>query len=328
MARAASDACRCWSVATIQWRRPAAAKRSRAAHPNGPLAPGTVPIGKLTMTRSGAGTWPVRRCSGSHARRAWRLGPSASMRMPRVFRHGPCTDPAPASSIFACPTWNDVWPRVARTTLLCGASCESGVSQAAPGRCIAGWARGGRHRPGPAHMRAATGRWTKGNQLGPRSPVLVLPTVPQLAWLLVQPTTSPGITDMAMAARVEQDEQAAAVVQLARRFTALVRACGVASWRDGHAPADPIAELDAWLVKARASRAPATATFAAWLEADGAAVRAVLTLLEQRPGQRPDQPHQAPETTKLRSGRFRPAATASSGDGMIHAKCGRATEPG
>ena len=113
--------------------------------------------------------------------------------------------------------------------------------------------------------------------LGPRRPLPALPTVPQLAWLLVQPTTSLGITDAAAAARVEQDEQAAAVVQLARQFTALVRACGVASRRDGHAPADPIAELDAWLAKARACCAPAIATFAAGLEADGAAARAALT---------------------------------------------------
>jgi len=113
--------------------------------------------------------------------------------------------------------------------------------------------------------------------LAARSPLPVLPTVPQLAWLLVQPTTSLGVTDAAIAARVEQDEQASAVVQLARRFTALVRACGVAGRQNGRAPADPVAELDAWLAKACACRAPAIATFAAGLEADGAAVRAALT---------------------------------------------------
>jgi len=104
-----------------------------------------------------------------------------------------------------------------------------------------------------------------------------LPTAPQLAWLLVQPATSLNAVDAAIAARVEQDEQAAAVVGLARRFTALLRACGVAGRRDGRAPADPAVELNAWLADARACSAPAIATFAAGLEVDGAAVRAAVT---------------------------------------------------
>ena len=104
-----------------------------------------------------------------------------------------------------------------------------------------------------------------------------LPTVPQLAWLLVQPATSLDAVDAAIAARVEQDEQAAAVVGLARRFTALLRACGVAGRRDGRAPADPAVELNAWLADARACSAPAITTFAAGLEVDGAAVRAAVT---------------------------------------------------
>ena len=104
-----------------------------------------------------------------------------------------------------------------------------------------------------------------------------LPTVPQLAWLLVQPAAALDAADAATAARVEQDEEAAAVARLARRFTALVRACGVAGRQDGRAPADPVVELDAWLADARACGAPAIATFAAGLEADGAAIRAALT---------------------------------------------------
>ena len=104
-----------------------------------------------------------------------------------------------------------------------------------------------------------------------------LPTVPQLAWLLVQPAAALDAADAATAARVEQDREAAAVVGLARRFTALLRACGVAGRRDGRVPADPNAELDAWLADARACSASAIATFAAGLEADGAAIRAGLT---------------------------------------------------
>ena len=104
-----------------------------------------------------------------------------------------------------------------------------------------------------------------------------LPTVPQLAWLLVQPVAALGVADAQTAARIEQDKEAAAVVRLARRFTTLVRACGVAGRRGGRAPADPAAEMAAWLADARACNATAIATFATGLEADGAAVRAALT---------------------------------------------------
>ncbi len=113
--------------------------------------------------------------------------------------------------------------------------------------------------------------------LAARNPLPVLPTVPQLAWLLVQPSAALDTAYAAIAARVEQDTQAAAVAKLARQFTALVRACGVAGRQDGRAPADPVAGLKAWLASARACSAPAIATFAAGLDADGAAVRAALT---------------------------------------------------
>ena len=105
-----------------------------------------------------------------------------------------------------------------------------------------------------------------------------LPTVPQLAWLLVQPAASLSANDRAIVARVEQDEQAAVVIKLARRFTALLRACGVSGRRNRCSPADPGAELDAWLSNAQVCATPAIATFAAGLQADSAAVRAALTL--------------------------------------------------
>jgi len=103
------------------------------------------------------------------------------------------------------------------------------------------------------------------------------PTVPQLAWLLVQPVAALDVAGAATVARVEQDEQARAVAGLARRFTALVCACGGAGRREGRAPADPTAELDAWLAEARTCGASAIETFAAGLEVDGTAVRAALT---------------------------------------------------
>ena len=135
-------------------------------------------------------------------------------------------------------------------------------------------------RTAPAKTGPHVRRIGKAGEVRPpaaRNTAPALPTVPQLAWLLVQPAAALGAADAATAARVEQDREAAAVVRLARRFTALVRACGVAGRRDGRAPADPAVELDAWLADARACSATAIATFATGLEADGAAVRAALT---------------------------------------------------
>ena len=104
-----------------------------------------------------------------------------------------------------------------------------------------------------------------------------LPAPRQLAWLLVQPAAGLEPADAAAVARVEQDGEAKAVAGLARRLTALVRACGVEGRCKGGAPAEPAAELDAWMAEARACGVAAIETFAAGLEQDGAAVRAALT---------------------------------------------------
>ena len=101
-----------------------------------------------------------------------------------------------------------------------------------------------------------------------------LPSPRQLAWLLVRPAAGLSAADAATAARVEQDREAASVAALARRFTALVRGCGVGG---RNRPEAALAELDAWLADARACGVRAVETFAAGLEQDGAAVRAALT---------------------------------------------------
>ena len=103
-----------------------------------------------------------------------------------------------------------------------------------------------------------------------------LPAPRQLAWMLVQPVATLDAADAAAVSRVEQDKDAKAVAALACRFTALVRACGVKGRDAGDAPAKPAAELDAWLAEARGCGISAIETFAAGLEADGAAVRAAL----------------------------------------------------
>ncbi|WP_298953720.1 ISL3 family transposase [uncultured Methylobacterium sp.] len=102
-----------------------------------------------------------------------------------------------------------------------------------------------------------------------------LPPARQLAWLLVQPTSSLDEGEAAVVSRVEQDDTARAVTGLARRFTALVRAAGKGmTMADDH---DDAADIGAWITQARSCDAPAIATFASGLDADIAAVRAALT---------------------------------------------------
>ena len=86
----------------------------------------------------------------------------------------------------------------------------------------------------------------------------------------VPPVVAGGVPPGAYAVDLEHDG-------LARRFTALVRACGVAGRRESGAPVQPGAELDAWLAEARTCGIGAVETFAAGLDVDAAAVRAALT---------------------------------------------------
>ena len=99
----------------------------------------------------------------------------------------------------------------------------------------------------------------------------------RLAWLLVQPLATLSVSDAAVVARVEQDREAASVAALSRRFTALVRGCGVRGNADLKAALAALAALEAWLADARTSGVRAMETFAAGLELDGAAIRAALT---------------------------------------------------
>ena len=104
-----------------------------------------------------------------------------------------------------------------------------------------------------------------------------LPAARQLAWLLVQPVAALDATAAAVVSRIEQDGQVEIAATLARRFTALVRACGLHGRQDGAIPAAPVAALSGWLAEARAGGIGAVETFAVGLEVDGAAVRAALT---------------------------------------------------
>ena len=96
----------------------------------------------------------------------------------------------------------------------------------------------------------------------------------QLAWLLVRPVAALSPLDAATVKRTEQDIEAAQVASLARRFTALVRACGAGQ---PTRPTAPAADLNTWLAEARACGIGAVETFAAGLDNDRTAVRAALT---------------------------------------------------
>ena len=101
-----------------------------------------------------------------------------------------------------------------------------------------------------------------------------LPSSKALAWMLVQPAAALPEHAAAAVARVEQDPEAARVAGLARRFTALVRCCGIQS---GDRLPDPCGALDAWIAEARMCGIAVMETFAAGVGHDIAAVCAALT---------------------------------------------------
>jgi len=141
-------------------------------------------------------------------------------------------------------------------------------------RQVRRWMSEQRRRP----ARTAPFRWRGRPSANPgpfnSSPVTPLPAARQLAWLLVQPPTTLPVADAVAVARVEQDQDAAAVAKLARRFTAFVRGCKAGNQTDAVAAG---AELDAWLVEAGGCGVPTMETFAAGLRKDGNVIRAALT---------------------------------------------------
>ena len=129
-----------------------------------------------------------------------------------------------------------------------------------------------RSTPAPRTPRKWLGRFDATRAKTSATPSL--PSSKALAWMLVQPVaTLPGHA-VAAVARALQDTEAARVTDLARRFTALLRRCGVGA--DEPHP-DPCSELQDWIAEARACGISAIETFAAGIEHDGAAVRAALT---------------------------------------------------
>jgi transposase len=97
----------------------------------------------------------------------------------------------------------------------------------------------------------------------------------QLAWLCVQPPSRLSALDRASLARIEQDEEAAQVIALARRYCQIVRHRSVTH---GAKPTRSCKPFEAWLRQAKDCGVRAVETFAVGLEQDGDAVRAALAL--------------------------------------------------
>jgi Transposase len=102
-----------------------------------------------------------------------------------------------------------------------------------------------------------------------------LPSPKQLSWHLLREPDGLDPDTAAVVARVLQDEEAAQVINLGRRFCQIVRSgCGSGV----QAEPDIIAAFNAWLSDAQACGVRVVESFAASLGQDGAAVRAGLGL--------------------------------------------------
>jgi hypothetical protein len=119
-------------------------------------------------------------------------------------------------------------------------------------------ARVGRRRaPDPGDTRTAAAR-----DEGPP-----LPAPRQLAWALVPPAAASGAAEAAAVSRAEQDGEVRLVAGLARRFTALVRACGVAGRAGGRATSRPSPRPSwrpGWPRPARAASPPSRPSPPGW----------------------------------------------------------------
>ena len=179
--------------------------------------------------------------------------------------------PARAGLIPTSPTSSAGWPRAARTPWR-GSREVRDLGYGGTPRQVQRFVAQRRSAPAPRTARKWLGRFDAARAGASATPAL--PSSKALAWMLVQPmATLPGHAATAVA-RVEQDAEAARVADLGRRFTALVRRCGVQS--DERHP-DPCGALDAWIADARTCGTAVIETFATGIEHDGAAVRAALT---------------------------------------------------
>ena len=96
----------------------------------------------------------------------------------------------------------------------------------------------------------------------------------QLAWLLLQPAAKLDAAQKATVTQIEQDREVRKAGALARRFTALVQASGVAHRR---VPGTRLVALRRWLARAKTCGVQALQTFAAGVQQDLGSIQAALT---------------------------------------------------
>jgi transposase len=237
-------------------------------------APIAVPDGLPPMSTCGGDTWLARRCLPSDAPLAWHAQRCASSPMPTASPSVPCGRPGRSN----------LDPYLARLEARLAGGCEDAMAlwrevraqgYAGGRQMVQRWVAERRSKPASSTAH----KWVQGTPASALSTtsdaVTALPSPKQLAWLLVQSANVLTPLDAAAVARVEQDKEAPLEASLARRFTALVRGCGVGQ---AEHPVAPLADLDAWLAEARACGVDTVETFAAGLEQDGVAVRAALIL--------------------------------------------------
>jgi len=108
----------------------------------------------------------------------------------------------------------------------------------------------------------------------PETALLALPSPQRLSWLLLREAEELSSEEAALVARVRQDDEAATVVDLARRLCQIVRRAGLRERQDDLS----LKAFETWLAEARNCHVRVVKSFATSLDQDGAAVRAALTL--------------------------------------------------
>ncbi len=238
--------------------------------------PTAAPVGSPPTRTCAGATWPARPCSPSVAPPATRLARATVRKYAYAESFPEHAVRRPGRSVLD--------PFIAHLEARMAKGCEDAMAlwrevrargYAHGPKMVQKWVAENRTRP----ARRTPRKWLQGVPASAArgtasGPGPALPSLRQLAWLLVRPVAALSPLDAAAVRRAEQDAEAAQVASLARRFTALVRRCGAGQ---PTRPATPLADLTAWLAEANACGVSAVETFAAGLEQDGAALRAALT---------------------------------------------------
>jgi transposase len=201
---------------------------------------------------------------------------------PGTVRRYASTDSPPERGARAVgPSLLDPWLTHLERRLAQG--CENGLQlvrelrrlgYAGGSRQVHKWLQSRRTRP----ARNTPRRWREPEgEAAPRSEDR-LPGPKALAWTMAMPRARQSAPEAAILARVLQDAEAATLHDLVQRFAALVREAGVSCRPSNSGCAARVRAFEAWAADTKACGIRAAQTFAAGLVADGAAVRAALTM--------------------------------------------------